>query len=248
MIKVALNIVILFLMSTMVPLASFLLPVYKIKKMPKLNLKDRVVVNLIASIGIYLFDSKLFYVYIGFYLFIEGLYYIFERSSMDIFDRIFISTIGSTVIGYFLLINLVGTPTETMSLMEKIYSEYLKLDPTVLKKIMEYIKTNLLFIVFTYVLVINYFTYFLLKGKEYRKWKMSYLWIILFIATFFIWKVLKIDNFYIKNIYSISTLIYVIYGVKVLYSMVRARIKWKIYGKVLAIVTALFFPIAVFIL
>jgi len=77
---------------------------------------------------------------------------------------------------------------------------------------------------------------------------MSYLWIILFIITFFMGKTLKIDNFYIKNIYSISTLIYVIYGIKVLYSMFRARTKWKIYGKLLAIVTALFFPVAIFLL
>ncbi|RUA06211.1 MAG: hypothetical protein DSY38_04630, partial [Fusobacteria bacterium] len=71
---------------------------------------------------------------------------------------------------------------------------------------------------------------------------------LVYIVTFFVDKTLKIDNFYIKNLYSISTLIYTIYGIKVLYSIFRVRIKWKIYGKLLAVATAIFFPVSIFVL
>jgi len=181
-------------------------------------------------------------------LFIEGLYYIFDRTEIEIFDRILISTIISSVIGYILMRTLIGDSTEFVKLLETTYKEYLSLDPTILSAIMEYIKTNLLFILFTYVLVINYFTYFIIKGKKYRKWGISYLWVLVYIVTFFVDKTLKIDNFYIKNLYSISTLIYTIYGIKVLYSIFRVRIKWKIYGKLLAVATAIFFPVSIFVL
>jgi hypothetical protein len=143
---------------------------------------------------------------------------------------------------------LVGTPNEFIQIMENIYKDYLSVDTATLGTIMSYIKGHLLFIMFTYLLVINYLTYFVLKGKSYREWDISYLWVIIYIGTFFIGKTLKIDNFYVTNLYYISSLIYVIYGVKVLYTIFRTKLKWRIYGKVLAILTACFFPIVIFLL
>jgi hypothetical protein len=216
--------------------------------MPKLNSRDRLLANLISGGVIYFIDDKLFFVYVGFFLLLEGIYYLFERTSIKTFDRILISTTITTAVGYLLMRTFIGTPDDLITIMEGMYREYLSLDQTMITTMMGYIKRHLLFIMFTYLLVINYFTYFILKGKEYRKWDISYLWVLVYIVTFFIDKTLKIDNFYVKNLYSISTLIYVIYGVKVLYSMFRKKIKWRVYGKILAIVTACFFPIGIFIL
>ena len=248
MIRVTINIILLFLVSSLIPLGSFILPAYKIKKLPKLNSKNRLLANLISGGGIYFIDDKLFFVYVGFFLLLEGAYYLFEMTSIEIFDRIFISTTITTAVGYLLMKAFIGTPDNLITIMDGMYREYLILDQTVITTMMGYIKQHLLFIMFTYSLVINYFTYFILKGKTYRKWNVSYLWILVYIVTFFIDKTLKIDNFYVKNLYSITTLIYVIYGIKVLYSMFREKIKWRVYGKGLAIVTACFFPIGIFIL
>lgn len=248
MIKVTLNIILLFLASSLIPLGSFILPVYKIKKMPRLNSKNRLFTNLISGGVIYFIDDKLFFVYIAFFLLLEGLYYVFERTSIEIFDRIFISTTLTTVMGYLLMRTFIGTPNDLMIILDGMYREYLVLDPAMITTMMSYIKQHLLVVMFTYSLVINYFTYFILKGKEYREWNISYLWILIYIVTFFIDKTLKIDNFYVKNLYSITTLIYVIYGIKVLYSMLRKKIKWRVYGQILAIVTAYLFPISIFIL
>ncbi len=248
MIKTTLNTILLFLAAALIPIGSFILPVYKIKNMPKLSSKDRVVSNIISGGVIYYIDSKLFFIYIGIFLLLEGLYYVFERTNIKTFDRILISTIATTAVGYLLMRGLVGTPSEFIQIMENIYKEYLSVDIATLGTIMSYIKGHLLFIMFTYLLVINYLTYFILKGKSYRKWDISYLWVIIYIGTFFMGKTLKIENFYITNLYDISSLIYVIYGVKVLYSMFRTKLKWRIYGKVLAILTACFFPIVIFLL
>lgn len=248
MIKITLNIILLFLASSMVPLGSFILPIYKIKKMPTLNSKNRLLANLISGGVIYFIDNKLFFVYIGFFLLLEGLYYLFEKTSIEIFDRIFISTAITTAVGYLLMRTFIGTPNDLIVILEGIYKEYLSLDQVTVTTMISYIKKHLLSIMFTYSLVINYFTYFILKGKEYRKWNISYLWVLVYIVTFFIDKTLKIDNFYVKNLYSITTLIYIIYGIKVLYTLFRKKIKWKVYGKGLAIITACLFPIGIFIL
>ncbi|MEI6857874.1 hypothetical protein [Psychrilyobacter sp.] len=248
MIKVTLNIILLFLASSLIPLGSFILPAYKIKKMPKLNSKNRLFTNLISGGVIYFIDDKLFFVYVVFFLLLEGLYYLFERTSIEIFDRIFISTTITTAMGYLLMRTFIGTPDDLMTILDGIYKEYLILDQTMITTMMGYIKQHLLVIVFTYSLVINYFTYFIVKGKTYREWNISYLWVLVYIITFLIDKTLKIDNFYVKNLYSITTLIYIIYGIKVLYSVFREKIGWRVYGKSLAIVTACFFPIGIFIL
>lgn len=248
MIRVTLNIILLFLTSSLIPLVSFILPAYKIKKMPKLNSKHRLFANLISGGVIYFIDDKLFFVYVGFFLLLEGMYYAFERSSIEIFDRIFISTAVTTAMGYLFMRVFIGTPNDLVTILDGIYREYLILDQTMITTMMGYVKQHLLFVMFTYSLIINYFTYFILKGKTYRKWNISYLWVLIYIVTFFIDKTLKINNFYVKNLYSITTLIYVIYGIKVLYNMFRARIKWRVYGKGLAIVAACFFPIGIFIL
>jgi len=248
MIKITLNIILLFLASSLIPLGSFVLPIYKIKKMPMLSSKNRLLANFISGSVIYFIDNKLFFVYIGFFLLLEGLYYLFEKTSIEIFDRIFISTAITTVVGYLLMRTFIGTSDDLIVIIEGTYKEYLSLDQITISTMVSYIKQHLLFIMFTYSLVINYFTYFVLKGKGYRKWNISYLWVLIYIVTFFIDKTLKIDNFYVKNLYSITTLVYIIYGIKVLYSIFRKKIKWKIYGKGLAIATACLFPIGIFIL
>ena len=248
MVRIIFNIVLLFLASSLIPLGSFILPAYKIKKMPKLNSKDRLLVNLISSVIIYILDAKLFFVYIGFFLLLEGLYYLFEKTTIKIFDRILLSTIATTAVAYLLMRVFIGTPDQLIVIMEKIYREYLSIDDTMITTMISYVKRDLLFIMFTYSLIINYFTYFILKGKEYRKWDISYQWVLIYIVTFLVGKTLKIDNFYIKNLFSISTLIYVVYGIKVLYSIFREVTKWRVYGKILAIVTACYFPIGIFIL
>ncbi len=248
MIKRTLNTILLFLASTLIPITSFILPVYRIRTMPLLPFKDRFLSTLISASIIFFIDSKLFLIFIGVFLVIEGSYNFFEKTDIKIFDRIFISTTISSIIVYVMIGTFVGTPTELADMMKKIYTEYISVDPVVLKITLNYVRDQLPVIVFSYLLVINYLTYLLLKGVTYRKWTISYLWILVFIISFFINNILKIDNYYTKNLYFISIFIYILYGIRVLYSIFRYRISWKIYAKLLTIATAYFFPVVVFII
>jgi hypothetical protein len=232
----------------LVPLGSFILPVYKIKNLPKLSFRDRILANIISGVLIYLFSKNLFLVYIVVYLLLEGFYYAFERTNIKIFDRIFLSTILITGLVYFMITIFVGAPSDVVSVMEKAYLEYVDIEPEILAATMRIIKDNFLFAIFAQLLVINYFTYFILKGKSYRKWGISYQWVMIYIATFFLDRIFEMGNFYVKNLYIISALIYIIYGVKVIYTIFREKIKWRGYVKGLAVVTAILFPIATFIL
>ena len=81
----SLTIVILFVLSLILPVTSFLLPVYKIKKMQNLSIKKNILANIVAMIVITFINPLLLAVYILFYLSIELLYYYFNKNIDIIF-------------------------------------------------------------------------------------------------------------------------------------------------------------------
>ncbi len=250
MILAALNIFGLFLLALMVPFVSFILPVYKIKKMRKLNLKARITANLLAMGAIAVFDISLLLVYIGIFLVTEILYYYFERvkPNVAIFDRIFIST--SIVTGLALIFSLI-VAKDSAAIIEAnraLYIDVIKLDPKQVEETFNYIAGNSLFIMFIYSFMCNYLTYFNLKSETYGVWDVSYKWTLIYIVAFFSTKVMGSENFYLNNLLSISKMMYMIFGIKVISSIFGRKLNTRGITKFLAIVTAAIFPTAVFIL
>ncbi|MEG0397874.1 MAG: hypothetical protein RR656_02185, partial [Cetobacterium sp.] len=90
----------LFILSISIPFLSFTLPVYKIKKMSKLGIKERLLVNLLAGLILLFLDPLFLVVYIGFFIVVEMLYYYFRnfKPEVAIFDRIFITSLTVTLI------------------------------------------------------------------------------------------------------------------------------------------------------
>ena len=87
----------LFMISLMMPIFSFLLPVYKIKKMRELDFRQKVLINIIAIMLIILMNPMLLSIYIGFFIVIELFYYYFEKINYSVkkFDRITITALQS---------------------------------------------------------------------------------------------------------------------------------------------------------
>lgn len=250
MILAALNIFALFLLALMVPFVSFMLPVYKIKKMRKLNIRGRIVANILAMGAIALMDVTLLFAYIGVFIVIETLYYYFEKfkSDMGIFDRMFIST--SVVTCLALIFSLLVTK-DTAAIMEankNLYVDVMKLDPKQVEEIFSYISKNSLFIMFIYSFICNYLTYFTLKSETYGAWEMSYKWIIIYMLAFFSTRFIGSENFYLNNLLNISKTMYMVFGIKVICSIFGKKFSIKGVTKFLAIMIAATFPTAVFIL
>lgn len=245
------GIISLFILAFMVPFLSFLLPVYKIKKMEGLDGRRKLIANLAAMGIISIVDLRLLPFYIGIFLVIETLYYYFKKVKPEvaIFDRIMISTSIVTVFTIGLTLLLVGNVTEMLEVNKAMYMKVMDLETREANEIFQLLKENSIFIVFIYSFICNYLTYFTLESKTYRGWDMSYKWILLYIVTFFATTVGKIENFYVENIFNISKLIYVVFGVKVIYTILRGRAKrFRGLAKMTAVLTAATFPTVVFLL
>lgn len=166
----------LFMISLMMPIFSFLLPVYKIKKMRDLDFKQKVLINIIAIILIILMNPMLLGVYIGFFIVIELFYYYFEKINYSIkkFDRITITAIIVTAFmaGIFLFVKK-DIDANIGTLMD-IYQQRTNFSMEDVQMIFKELKANSLWLMFTYSMLCSFMTYFSLDKKDYEKWEVSY--------------------------------------------------------------------------
>lgn len=100
LISSTLSVVLLFILSLLMPVMSFTLPIYKIKKMKRFTSKEKIIVNIVAMLLIALINPWLLLFYIGFFVVIEGLYkyFIYKGDKVKKFDRIIIISLLVTVI------------------------------------------------------------------------------------------------------------------------------------------------------
>lgn len=94
----------------------------------------------------------------------------------------------------------------------------------------------------------SFMTYFSLDKKDYGNWEVSYGWILIYIITFFIWKIFKIENFYIYNLMEIGKVIFIFFGLKSIYTMLNKILKIRILNSFIAIFTSVMFPFLAFVI
>lgn len=243
-------IVLLFILCITVPFLSFLLPVYKIKKMSSLSIKERLGVNILAMIMLGFLDPIFLVMYLGFFIVIELLYYYFKnfRNNVGIFDRITITTIVITAImglySYFVRTDL----NASVEILKGIYSQKLSLSNVEIERIFKVLKENYIFILFIYSGISTYFTYYILDRDSYANWRISYKWTILYIIGFAINRFMKTDNYIGENIIEIVKLIYVVYGIKIVYSILNKMFKFSIVNNIISIMAAIMMPNIIFII
>ncbi|MGL4307427.1 hypothetical protein [Cetobacterium sp. SF1] len=243
-------IVFLFLLCISMPLVSFILPVYKIKKMSTLGIKERLIVNVIAMGILAYLDLMFLLLYVTFFLVIEGLYYYFKnfKNNIGIFDRIFITSIITTAImglySYFIKDDIYST----MKMLKAVYETKFGMSPTEIQRAFNILKDYYIFTLFIYSGIATYFTYYILERNNYKNWEISYKWTILYMIGFFVEKYIKSDIFYGTNILEIGKLIYIIFGIKVIYSMLNQRINLTGINKIVSVIIGGTFPSLTFIL
>lgn len=244
------TIVVLFLLSLAIPVTSFILPVYKIRKMRRLTFKSKILANIIAMIVIGAISYKLLILYLIFFILIEVLYHYFDKinPAVEKFDRIVIISIAVTILmGAFTY--LVRDDLQAgMNLIGEFYTEYLELNPVEVKAIFTSLKENILFYIFDYSMLCVFFLYVCVDLINYQKWKISFGWLLLYIVPFFIAHIFDISNFYTINILKIGELIFTFYGIKTVYSFLTRYIKFKFLNNFVAFALAIQFPFLMFII
>ncbi|MDR3259551.1 MAG: hypothetical protein LBT51_08095 [Fusobacteriaceae bacterium] len=219
-VKEIMIVLLLFVLPFLFPLSSFLLPVYKIKQVSKLRPKDRIIINIVVLIILGIITPILMVIYCGFYGIIELLYFYFKPKNIKTFDKIIIIAILSSAIIFLLY-------TINLDKINGIYNNEILLNKlgSIFKINTEQVKLMLMenskffsYTVFLISLTSVFLTYVVLERETYLYWDISYLWLLIFIIAFFVEKFLLINNYYIINMREIGRIIFVLYGMKSIYS------------------------------
>ncbi len=245
-----LTILLLFLLSLLMPVMSFALPVYKIKKMKSFSCREKIVINIIAMGAIVVINPILLYFYIGFFLMIEVLYEYFKKGTIGIkkFDRIVIISIVVTTLMGFLLFCLRDKIDANMDILLEFYQKNFQISKVESIKIYEEMKENFIYYTFIYSILNVFVVYVSLDSDDYHRWEISFEWLLIYTVSYFMIHLLKIDNFYVVNALNIGETIFIFYGIKSIYATLYEKIKYKGIDNAIAVMIGLLFPFGTFLL
>lgn len=158
-------------------------------------------------------------------------YFILRKFDFGKWDKAFIATIFSIVLGTFVLINnKVFFLTLRSELINQVMNTVASLDKSVpienVNLVIKEFFDKLLIYTIVFVFFSNLLTYINVNRKEWLRWELSYIFIIGYIATFLYGKY-AVDNYYVTSIRESIRIIYMIYGIKEFYLKVKEKLKLK---------------------
>lgn len=238
----------LFMISLTLPLVSFVLPVYKITKVNKLDRKKIIGANCVALGIIAGFNPEALLLYIFFYLPIEILYAIFNKyKKIKKLDRVIITSIITTIFLSVIIYILRDTIARESQVIMDVYRKNLGFTNQDINVIINVIKNNALTYIFTYSMITIYFVYIVADFKNYADWKVSFFWLLIYIVPFLTIKVLEIDNYYLENLKEIGQIIFIFVGIKTTYSFLNPHIKYRFMKDFLSYGLAITVPFLAFL-
>lgn len=256
---------VLFNLAVLIPITSFGLLIYKIKNVPLFRKKEWLAVTVLSmviigginiyiipesyQIGVDFFSKESLLNAAGYaliFLPIEILYYIFNGTKLRIpvFDRIIITTIIAAFAGYayIQMLNIDG------KILKEILTEVNKIDSKDADILLAFMKKYAFSIIYTYMGMITYLTYYSFGKKSYKYWRISYQWLLLYIIPFFIIRFGHIHNLYLENIMFMVKISFVVYGIKIVYNFIRLKINSDLICQVLAVMIGFSFQNITFII
>lgn len=244
------TIVLLFLLSLLMPVMSFTLPIYKIKKMKNLTKREKLIVNIVAMGAIALINPLLLFFYIGFFLVIEFLYeyFNFRLNRIKKFDRIIIISLTITLLMSVFLFFIKDEINSNIHLLMDVYEKNLQISRAESIEVFKEIQNSFIYYLFIYSILNIFMMYISLDIDDYQNWEISFEWLLIYILGYFLINIFKIDNFYINNLFNIGECIFVFFGIKTLYSLLYNKVKYRGINNMLAVMIALLFPFGTFIL
>lgn len=239
----------LFLVSTSMPFLSWTLPYYKIKKLENADIKTKIIANIVALAAIGWVDIHFLATYIGIFISIEVLYYILKKygEKIQYFDKIFITSllVGIGVCVYIYTnrvgLNLGFEQLKNLYLQKTTFTKY-EVDMA-----FTYIKDNFIYLVFAYLNMTVFLTYYFLNRESFLKWEVSYLWLVPYIVLFFIEKYTSFGGNLTGNILEVLKIVYIMYFMKIVASILNEKVKKQSLCFIVGVFLALISPEFAFI-
>lgn len=259
----AATIVLYFFLSLFLPFLAYLIPYYKITRVNLYKKKYSLAVNIIVALILVFINPGYLMLYLIFPYAMEFMFYLFNKIAkrMQVFNRIVLMSIVPTIlISLYLYANMdminytmnymITNLPRMKNIVEQVGIENVVALQKSLQESMVLVRNYYIFGAF-FVVIVSYFFLFLnLIPSTYKLWKISCYWLIPYMLILWAHKYNISSNLLIENnILECIKWMYVLYGIKVMYSLLdRIGVKANIIKHAISMMVGLQYAPFVFIL
>ena len=259
----AATIVLYFFLSLFLPFLAYLIPYYKITRVNLYKKKYSLAVNIIVALILVSMNPGYLLLYLIFPYAMEFMFYLFNKIAkrMQVFNRIVLMSIVPTIlISLYLYVNMdminytmnymITNLPRMKDIVEQVGIETVVAVQKSIQESMALVSNYYIFGAF-FVVIVSYFFLFLnLIPSTYKLWKISCYWLIPYMLILWAHKYNISSNLLIENnILECIKWMYVLYGIKVIYSLLdRIGVKANIIKHAISMMIGLQYAPFVFIL
>lgn len=259
----AATIVLYFFLSLFLPFLAYLIPYYKITRVNLYKKKYSLAVNIIVALILISMNPGYLLLYLIFPYAMEFMFYLFNKIAkrMQVFNRIVLMSIVPTIlISLYLYANMdminytmnymITNLPRMKDIVEQVGIETVVAVQESIQESMALVSNYYIFGAF-FVVIVSYFFLFLnLIPSTYKLWKISCYWLIPYMLILWAHKYNISNNLLIENnILECIKWMYVLYGIKVIYSLLdRIGVKANIIKHAISMMIGLQYAPFVFIL
>ena len=259
----AATIVLYFFLSLFLPFLAYLIPYYKITRVNLYKKKYSLAVNIIVALILVFINPGYLMLYLIFPYAMEFMFYLFNKIAkrMQVFNRIVLMSIVPTIlISLYLYANMdminytmnymITNLPRMKDIVEQVGIETVVAVQESIQESMALVSNYYIFGAF-FVVIVSYFFLFLnLIPSTYKLWKISCYWLIPYMLILWAHKYNISSNLLIENnILECIKWMYVLYGIKVMYSLLdRIGVKANIIKHAISMMIGLQYAPFVFIL
>ena len=259
----AATIVLYFFLSLFLPFLAYLIPYYKITRVNLYKKKYSLAVNIVVALILVFINPGYLMLYLIFPYAMEFMFYLFNKIAkrMQVFNRIVLMSIVPTIlISLYLYANMdminytmnymITNLPRMKDIVEQVGIETVVAVQESIQESMTLVTNYYIFGAF-FVVIVSYFFLFLnLIPSTYKLWKISCYWLIPYMLILWAHKYNISSNLLIENnILECIKWMYVLYGIKVIYSLLdRIGVKANIIKHAISMMIGLQFAPFVFIL
>ena len=259
----AATIVLYFFLSLFLPFLAYLIPYYKITRVNLYKKKYSLAVNIIVALILVFINPGYLMLYLIFPYAMEFMFYLFNKIAkrMQVFNRIVLMSIVPTIlISLYLYANMdminytmnymITNLPRMKDIVEQVGIETVVAVQESLQESMALVSNYYIFGAFFIVIVSYFFLFLNLIPSTYKLWKISCYWLIPYMLILWAHKYNISSNLLIENnILECIKWMYVLYGIKVMYSLLdRIGVKVNIIKHAISMMIGLQYAPFVFIL
>lgn len=259
----AATIVLYFFLSLFLPFLAYLIPYYKITRVNLYKKKYSLAVNIIVALILVFINPGYLMLYLIFPYAMEFMFYLFNKIAkrMQVFNRIVLMSVVPTIlISLYLYANMdminytmnymITNLPRMKDIVEQVGIETVVAVQESIQESMALVSNYYIFGAFFIVIVSYFFLFLNLIPSTYKLWKISCYWLIPYMLILWAHKYNISSNLLIENnILECIKWMYVLYGIKVMYSLLdRIGVKANIIKHAISMMIGLQYAPFVFIL